>query len=75
MKGGRWPKIIFNWDLSLKTEGWSDQVQHILSYIQYDIDLGSLETVDLDATKSALKRINQIKCLTEASTKSKLRTF
>ncbi len=75
IKDHMWPKKIFQWDLSLKTEGWSDQVKQILAYLQYDVPLVDSCPIDLDAVASALLRLNKQKWLVEATTKSKLRTF
>ena len=38
MKEHRWPHIVHKWDLSLRTDGWADQVSHILQYLSLDID-------------------------------------
>ena len=37
MDDHRWPKIIHNWVKSLKTCGWADQVDHVLTYANMDV--------------------------------------
>ncbi len=75
MTPDRWPRKIFNWDISLRAEGWSDQVKAILSYINIECDMKDEEHVDLDVCHSRLKRLNRQRWLLEATTKLKLRTF
>ena len=75
MPESRWPRKILRWDVSLKAGGWSDQVQHVLQYANFNTDLLSEEIIDLDALRSRLLVLNRQKWLLEASDKTKLRTF
>ncbi len=71
----RIPKIVHRWDVSLKTEGWADNIRAVLAYSNIEIDLLSQEKVDLDVLESRLLHLNRNKWLLEASTKSKLHTY
>ena len=75
MENTRWPKKVLNWDMSLRADGWSDQVKAILNYVSMECELMSEEHVDLDACYSRLKQLNRQRWLLEATTKPKLRTF
>ena len=63
----RLPKLVHNWDVSLRTEGWADQVRHVLAYANMNVDLQSEEKVDLDALASRLLRLNRINWLLVAN--------
>ena len=61
--------------MSLKAEGWADQIKNVLAYANMDIDVLNEEKVDLDVLHSRLLHINRNKWLLEAYTKTKLRTY
>ncbi len=75
MSLSRWPKKVYNWDKSLKANGWTDQVKHILEYANIDITLDSEEPVDLEVLEARLHRLDRNRWHLEAQTKTKLRTF
>ena len=75
MKQNRWPKKVFQWDKSFKTEGWSNQVREIVAYANMSDDFDSLDLVDLDALKTRLLKARKDGWLLEAYSKLKLRTF
>ena len=75
MDEGCWPKIIHKWDTSLKTQGWSDQIEHILSYANMDILVRDNVNVDLDVLQARLLRLERMGWNTEIATKTKLRTY
>ena len=58
-----WPKLVFHWDLSIITKGWSDQIQHILSYLQYAVMVNDSNPIDLDTTATSLLRLHRQKWL------------
>ena len=71
----RWPKIVHKWDMSLKMAGWADHVSSIIQYSSLDIDMAKGESVDLDAARVRMLRLNKNIWRLEATTKTKLRTF
>ena len=71
----RWPKKILRWDRSLRTEGWFNQVQHIVSYANMELDPDSDCQIDLDILKARLLKLNRQRWRLESYEKSKLRTF
>ena len=71
----QWPKTILKWDLSLKSNGWADQIKHVLQYANVENDLGDEQLTDLDALKSRLLVLNRQKWLLDAADKAKLRMF
>ena len=75
MKDDRWPHIVYRWDMSLKCEGWFNQLQQVLTYANIDCDFAEFQQVDLDVLGSRLLRLNKNKWLLEVETKTKLRTF
>ena len=75
MPDHRWPSKVLRWDRSLRTEGWFNQVQHILAYANIDHDLETGEKIDLDVLHARLLKINRQCWHLEAMDKSKLRTF
>ena len=75
MPDSRWPKKVFKWDMSLRTEGWYNQLQQILAYTNIDVNIEEGEKVDLDVLIARLHKLNRNKWLLEAATKTKLRTF
>ena len=75
MNEHRWPKKVLTWDLSLKAEGWADQVTRILTYANIDNDLEDDVIVDLDVLRARLLRSNKTSWLLEAHSQTKLRTF
>ena len=75
MPNHRLPKMVHTWDNSLRTEGWANQIRHVLVCANIDVDVMSEEKVDLDVLTSRLLKLNRQKWLLEASTKTKLRTY
>ena len=71
----RWPKIVHKWDTSLRTNGWSDQVSHVLSYLSIDTDCVEGPVVDLDVAGARMLKLNRNHWKLEASNKTKLRTY
>ena len=57
MTPDRWPKKILSWDLSLRTNGWSDQITSILNYVNMECDLTTDEHVDLAVCYSRVKNL------------------
>ena len=75
MKDHCLPKLVLQWDLSLRANGWVDNVKHIREYTSMTTDIMSDEQIDLDVLANRLLKLNCTKWLLEAQTKTKLRTF
>ena len=74
MSNNRWPKKVFKWDMSLKTEGWANQVSQVLAYANIDVALNDETPVDLEVLRVRLLRLNRNNWLLETHDKPKLRT-
>ena len=68
-------KKFHKWDRSLRTEGWLNDIKHIITYANLDISLDNEGTIDLDVLKARLIRTEIQKWRTEISEKSRLRTY
>ena len=75
MPDSRWPKKILRWDLSLKSNGWADQLLLVLQHAHVEFDINDDSLIDLESLKNQYLVINRQKWLLEASEKTKLRTF
>ena len=75
MKSDRWPKKVWNWDRATKTDAWSKEVAHIMTYLGLDpaeaMDLQS----DLDEADLILMDKARQSWTLESHIKQKLRTF
>ena len=75
MKSDRWPKKVWNWDRSTKTDAWSNEVALVLSHIRQDPALGMDLMLDLDEVdKISVDKAIRSWTL-ESYSKTKLRTF
>ena len=75
MEETRLPRIIYDWDKSLKTNAWASSVDLILQYVNMLNEGEELVHVDLDAVKARLIRLNREKWWISVSEMPKLRTF
>ena len=71
----RWLKKVLRWDLSLKSNGWADQLLLILQHAHVEFDIDDSNLIDLDALRQQYLILNRQKWLLEAADKTKLRTF
>ncbi len=66
---------MLKWDLSLKSNGWADQLLLVLQHAHIDFDIDNDCLIDLDLLRKQFLKLNRQKWLLEASEKTKLRTF
>ncbi len=75
MDAHRFPVKVYNWEKSLKVNGWVRNVKDMLTLCNME-DCVELEQVcDLDVLEARLQRMNRDRWWVEATTMPKLRTF
>ena len=74
MDDNRLPRIIYNWDKSLKTSAWASSMVMVLQYVDMLNDNHELVHVDL-VVKARLIRLNREKWWASVADMPKLRTF
>ena len=76
MSEDRWPVKVYKWDLSLKQNGWANDVQAILNYSdQLHDNPKQWRVFDFDVIEGRLRYINRNRLWQEAHQKPKLRAF
>ena len=75
MDESRLPRIIYNWDKSLRQNAWASSVDMVVQYVNMLDESPELSHVDLDVRKSRLIKLNREKWWTAAADMTKLRTF
>ena len=80
MNDSKLPRIIYEWDRSLKTDAWASSTDFILEYVNMlnsvnEEDGENLSHVDLDVVKARLYKLCREKWWVSASDMPKLRTF
>ncbi len=75
MPESRLPRVIYNWDKSLKTNAWARSVDMILHYVNLPDENENLVHTDLDVVKARLIKLNREKWWAATADMTKLRTY